>query len=96
MIALVTSSSLLAGDGEAVPGFFTTEMLAVNPKTQSCVGDYDGDGVVAGSDLATLLGAWGSEDPEVNLTGDVLIDGADLASLLAVWGACDDEDSFVD
>ena len=96
VIALVTSSSLLAGDGEEIPGFFTTEMTAVDPETETCVGDYDGDGVVAGSDLATLLAAWGSEDPEVDLTGDSLIDGADLATLLAAWGACDDEESFVD
>jgi len=96
VIALVTSSSLLAGDDESIPGFFTTEMRAVDPENETCVGDYDGDGVVAGSDLATLLGAWGSEDPKVNLTGDVLIDGADLASLLAAWGVCEDEESFVD
>lgn len=96
VIALVTSSSLLASKSGAVPGFFTTEMTPVNPEKETCVGDYDGDGVVAGSDLATLLAAWGTEDAEIDLTGDALIDGADLATLLAAWGPCDDEESIVD
>ena len=49
VIALVTSSSLLAGDGETIPGFFTTQMLVVDPENETCIGDYDGDGVVAGA-----------------------------------------------
>ena len=43
-------------------------MTAVNPETKTCTGDYDGDGVVAGCDLATLLAAWGTEDGEIDLT----------------------------
>ncbi len=48
--------------------------------------DQNGDGVVNGADLATLLANWGSDDPiaDVNCTG--VVDGADLAALLANWG----------
>ena len=53
-----------------------------------CPGDFDGDGQVSGSDLASLLGAWGSSDPLIDLTADGLVSGADLAALLGRWGAC--------
>lgn len=49
-------------------------------------GDYDGNGAVNGNDLAQLLSAWGTNDPEFDLTGDGLIGGADLAKLLSNWG----------
>ena len=58
-------------------------------------GDLDGNLVVDGVDLATLLAAWGpcgalSElRPCVcDLSGDGKVDAEDLASLLAAWGPC--------
>ena len=53
-----------------------------------CTADLDGDGVVAGSDLAILLGGWNSSNPSIDLNGDGSVDGADLAVLLGSWGAC--------
>lgn len=47
-------------------------------------GDLNGDGVVNGSDLANLLGAWGT--PKGDVDGDGTTNGADLAMLLANWG----------
>lgn len=50
------------------------------------IGDFNGDTMVDGDDLGSLLGAWGpcpgcSED----LTGDGVVDGDDLGSLLGGW-----------
>lgn len=65
--------------------------------------DLDGDGVVNGADLGTLLGAWGRCPPAAkapcaaDLDGDGIVDGADLAALLGAWGpavgrpGCNDE-----
>jgi FG-GAP-like repeat/FG-GAP repeat len=45
--------------------------------------DLTGDGLVDGSDLAVLLGAWGTA--AADLTGDGTTDAADLAMLLGAW-----------
>ncbi|MFO0828930.1 MAG: hypothetical protein U0572_12385 [Phycisphaerales bacterium] len=62
------------------------------PRPSVCVGDFDGDGIVGGADLAILLGAWGrcascSSCP-ADLTPDCAVNGADLAVLLGAWGPC--------
>jgi hypothetical protein len=54
-------------------------------------GDLDGDGAVAGSDLALLLAAWAQSSADAghlaaDLSGDGFVDAADLAMLLASWG----------
>ena len=58
-------------------------------------GDLDGNLVVDGVDLATLLAAWGPCAPlsearpcVCDLSGDGKVDAEDLASLLAAWGPC--------
>jgi hypothetical protein len=48
--------------------------------------DINGDGAVNASDLATLLGAWGTDDCESDLNGDGIVDALDLAVLLGAWG----------
>jgi len=50
--------------------------------------DLNGDGVVDGADLGTLLGAWGACDGDcpADLNADGVIDGADLGTLLGAWG----------
>ena len=57
-----------------------------------CPGDLDGSGVVDGTDLAILLGAWGACPAKgpcpADLTGDGEVDGADLSIMLGAWGAC--------
>jgi hypothetical protein len=57
-----------------------------------CAGDLDGDGMVGGSDLGILLGAWGSvvaPGSGADLNGDGVVDALDLAVLLARFGgAC--------
>jgi len=51
-----------------------------------CAGDYNHDGQRNGSDLATLLSAWGTQGGDI--TGDGTTSGADLTALLSGWGAC--------
>jgi formylglycine-generating enzyme required for sulfatase activity len=53
----------------------------------SCEADLDGDGLVAGADLALVLGAWGPCAKCVaDITSDGVVDGVDLAVVLARWG----------
>ena len=47
--------------------------------------DLDGDGVVDGVDLGTLLSSWGQKGGSADLDGSGLVDGADLAALLNAW-----------
>jgi hypothetical protein len=51
-----------------------------------CPADLDGDGVVGGGDLGTLLGAWGTAAGD--LDDDGLTDGSDLGIMLGAWGNC--------
>ncbi|MCE2882860.1 MAG: hypothetical protein LW636_10970 [Planctomycetaceae bacterium] len=53
--------------------------IAVPPET-----DLNGDGTTDSSDLAILLGDWGTPDSDLN--GDGTTDSADLAILLSNWG----------
>ena len=46
-------------------------------------GDLNGDGVVNGTDLSLLLGAWGTAT--FDLDGDGIVGGADLAIILSEW-----------
>ena len=54
----------------------------------SCPADLDGSGDVDGSDLAQLLAAWDTKDPDADLNEDGTVNGGDLALLLAAWGLC--------
>ncbi len=57
-----------------------------------CTGDFDGNEVVEGVDLAYILGEWGDcplyEDCPWDLNGDLIVDGQDLAIILTAWGPC--------
>jgi len=56
---------------------------------QSCVADLTNDGVVNGSDLGMLLGAWGScGGCAADLDGDGVVGGSDLGVMLGAWGTC--------
>jgi hypothetical protein len=52
----------------------------------ACPADFDHDGMVGASDLAILLGAWGT--PDGDLDGDGTTTAADLALVLGAWGPC--------
>jgi hypothetical protein len=54
-----------------------------------CPADIDGDGTVGATDIAILLGSWGSaKGGAADIDGDGAIGGLDLAALLAAWGDC--------
>ncbi|MAJ47532.1 MAG: hypothetical protein CBC35_09780 [Planctomycetes bacterium TMED75] len=55
---------------------------------QECLADLDGDGEVSGSDLARLLGEWGSESSSADFNGDGIVGPEDLAQLLGSYGDC--------
>ncbi|MCA9290737.1 MAG: hypothetical protein KDA25_06390 [Phycisphaerales bacterium] len=54
--------------------------------------DLDGDGVVGATDLATLLGDWGTagsgDGCSTDADGSGSVDSEDLAILLSSWGVC--------
>ncbi len=54
----------------------------------ACPSDLDGDGSTGASDLAILLGAWGTAGGPSDLNGDGSVGADDLALLLGGWGAC--------
>lgn len=81
----------LLGNSTGVPfpapnGSPTGVVLRIEPKA----GDLNADGVVNGSDLASLLANWGlcsgGNPCAADLNGDGVVNGSDLASLLANWG----------
>jgi len=74
------------------PGSTTiTQSFAALPEA-GCVwavanrADVNGDGAVNGSDLTTVLSAWGTADPIVDINQDGQVNGPDLTALLAAWG----------
>lgn len=54
----------------------------------SCDADIDGDGMVDGGDLSSLLGSWGERESAADFNDDGLVDGQDLSYLLGEWGDC--------
>ena len=53
-----------------------------------CPADLNADGAVNASDLAALLGAWGTADPAADINGDGIVTASDLAAMLGAWGKC--------
>ena len=87
----------LTADGGAIVavdnGQFGFLKLAtfLDPGTEPCTGDIDGNGMVDGSDLSKVLGFWGpcgNGDCPADLDGDGAVTGADLSILLGWWGVC--------
>ena len=80
------SATMMVGSAERVSEALC-ELAYLPPR---CVGDVDEDGVVNGSDLAVLLGAWGAitQGHPADWNEDGTIDGADLAMALGFWGGC--------
>jgi hypothetical protein len=75
----VAALSIVLGLGAAVPA------------AAQCPGDVVATGGIDGTDLAAVLGAWGTngQGPLVtDLNGDGIVNGADLAVILGGWGPC--------
>jgi formylglycine-generating enzyme required for sulfatase activity len=62
-------------------------MSAMARAQEGCIADLDGDGVVNGNDLATVLVGWGScAGCPGDVNGNGVVNGEDLASVLVRWG----------
>ena len=75
----VAALSLVLGPGATVP------------VAAQCPGDVVSTGGVDGTDLAAVLGAWGTNGQGAlvtDLDGDGIVNGADLAVILSGWGPC--------
>jgi len=55
--------------------------------TPACAADFNSDGMIDSTDLASLLAFW-EQAGETDLNGDGTTDSGDLAMVLAGWGAC--------
>ncbi len=67
------------------------QQLVENPGSviESCLADFNADGLVNGDDLGSLLGEWGScRGCAADFNGDGTVDGDDLGTLLGAWGPC--------
>jgi hypothetical protein len=55
-----------------------------------CSADMNIDGIVNGTDLGVLLGAWGqcTGDSAADLDANGFVGGTDLCTLLGAWGVC--------
>jgi hypothetical protein len=56
-----------------------------------CPGDVNDSGIVNGTDIAIILGAWGTSGgkfPRSDTDGNGIVDAADLAVVLGGWGNC--------
>ena len=51
----------------------------------SLPGDFDGNGDIDGGDLGGLLSAWGTDNPQYELSGDNVVNGGDLGIFLSLW-----------
>lgn len=70
-----------------ISSYFGLEVLICDAP---CAADLDGNGSVDGSDIAILLGAWGSagNGTPADIVADGVVNGADLSALLSAWGDC--------
>ena len=83
----------LSTNYDLYPGFWYTLEAAV--PQNDCPGDFDGDGDVDGSDLATFAADFGrtdcdtGPDCEGDFDGDNDVDGSDLAKFASDFGRTD-------
>ena len=53
-----------------------------------CPEDINGDGQINVTDLLEIVGAWGSNNPDLDLDGSGIVDTPDLLAVIAAWGVC--------
>lgn len=83
LVAAPTVGQALRGDFGALVGPLGCFDDAMPPPV---FGDLDGDGLVNGSDLGSLLGEWGPcPGCPADLDGSGIVDGSDLGALLGAW-----------
>ena len=87
-INLETGAATLIGDvGLPLVNLLSVEAMTIVPEP-ACEGDLDLNGSVDASDLAILLGAWGTDADRPDIDNDGDTGASDLAILLGAWGRC--------
>jgi hypothetical protein len=75
----------LDGGGDGIASTVDIDDIAITVPPRAA--DLNGDGRVDGTDLGTLLAAWGPcTSCPADINGDGSVNAVDLASLLAAWG----------
>ena len=76
-----------AGSGSLVEAALDdVELLGVRCEDpQPCIGDFNGDGGVDGSDVVAFFAAWESGDASADVSEDGGIDGSDLEVFFVAW-----------
>ncbi|MFO0826944.1 MAG: M12 family metallo-peptidase [Phycisphaerales bacterium] len=85
-VPVTAGMGVLIRIGSAGAGGSGSVTLSCGTVAPPCPADLNHDGKVDGADLATLLGAWGTNGADLN--GNGTTDAADLAVLLGAWGNC--------
>jgi hypothetical protein len=82
-----TATATVQTSDENVPGATTAQVVATLSATigGGNPADLNGDGVVNGADLGSLLSQWG-QPGTADLNGDGVVGGADIGVMLANWG----------
>jgi hypothetical protein len=65
----------------------TASLLPSQSKPKCALGDLNCDGTVDANDLAVVLAAWGTNDPQADIDRSGTVDASDLAFILANWGS---------
>jgi len=81
-----TANLLFSGTfGESTGDLSLNLSVVANGTQQTDPADVNRDGRVDGTDLATVLSAWGSDLADADVNADGAVDGADLATVLGAW-----------
>ncbi len=88
-----SDDSILRVDITAVGlGDFTisSEVVNVPPSAPPCIGDFNQDGGIDGSDVQDFFAAWSQGDPSADINQDGGVDGSDVVTFFDAWeqGSC--------
>ena len=90
-LAGVNYSNVIQGFGMTTSGsaasFNVSDVTWIGEETP-CLGDFNEDGFIDGSDLAFILAGWGQSSSPYDLDGNGTVNGGDLAFILIGWGPC--------
>ena len=91
-MAGINYSNVIHGFGFTTSGnpasFNISDIQWIGKEDPECVGDFNADGVINGSDLALILVGWGQTSSPYDLDDNGIVNGADLAMILVGWGPC--------
>ncbi|MDP6693040.1 MAG: choice-of-anchor Q domain-containing protein, partial [Phycisphaerales bacterium] len=83
IVAIIDLAPTMRANSPAIGVYFNSTAIA-------CLGpeDTNGDGIVDVTDLLALIGAWGTNDPQLDLDGSGLVDVGDILMIISAWGPC--------